>query len=162
MQELTKRKRSYLETNKNPSQENADIMHPWDYDYYARLAFDTFHVEHAKISEYFPLQTTISTMLEVFSSCLQLRFKPIPPERMIPSQWHEDVEAWSVWDERKAWKGEFVGYLYKDLLWRPNKHKGSQNINLQCVRHHPTKICMANVPVLKADFSLKYTGLSEK
>lgn len=133
------KKRSYLEAINNSFQESADVMHPWDYDYYTRLALDTLHVEHVKISEYFPLQTTIPAMLEVFQSCLQLRFVPIPPEQMVEHRWHEDVEAWSVWDERKASNGEFVGYLYTDLLWRSGKHQGSQNVNLQCVRLHPSE-----------------------
>ncbi|KAF5613663.1 uncharacterized protein FTJAE_13874 [Fusarium tjaetaba] len=49
------------------------------------------------------------------------------------STWHEDVRAYSVWDDREASKGQFIGYLYMDLLSRDNKYKGSQNVNLQCI-----------------------------
>lgn len=139
MKALLERKRRYLAENTDYPQEYPDIMPLWDYEYDTRLALESLHVEHAKISEYFPLQNTVSAMLEVFTSCLQLRFVPLPPEVMVGSQWHEDVEAWSVWDEREASKGEFIGYLYADLLWRPNKYQGSQNVNLQCVRLLPSQ-----------------------
>ena len=73
------------------------------------------------------------SMLEVFASCLQLQFIPLGPETLAGSTWHEDVEAWSVWDLREKTRGEFVGYLYADILQRPGKYKGSQNVNLECV-----------------------------
>jgi metallopeptidase MepB len=137
MQTLQERKRAYLVKNTDYPQEYPDTMPPWDYAYYTRLLLEDLQVEHTKISEYFPLQSTVSAMLEIFARILQLRFVPVPPEAIIGSQWHEDVEAWSVWDERVVSKGNFVGYLYADLLWRPNKHQGSQNVNLQCVRAIP-------------------------
>jgi metallopeptidase MepB len=134
MQALLERKRIYLIGNTDYPQEYHTSMPPWDYRYYNRLALENLHVEHEKISEYFPMRNTVSAMLELFTSYLQLRFVPLPPELMVGSKWHEDVEAWSVWDEREESKGAFVGYLYADLLWRPNKYQGSQNVNLQCVR----------------------------
>lgn len=134
MQVLLKRKKQYLDESTGYPEAYSDIMPPWDYDFYSRLALEELHVNHTKISEYFPLQSTVSAMLEVFTSFLQLQFVPLSPESMIGSQWHKDVEAWSVWDERKASKGDFIGYLYADLLWRPNKYQGSQNVNIQYVR----------------------------
>lgn len=134
MQALLERKRIYLIGNTDYPQEYHTSLPPWDYRYYNRLALENLHVEHEKISEYFPMRNTVSAMLELFTSYLQLRFVPLPPELMVGSKWHEDVEAWSVWDEREESKGAFVGYLYADLLWRPNKYQGSQNVNLQCVR----------------------------
>ena len=133
MQSLLERKKRYLVENPDYPQEYPDIMPPWDYDFYSRLALEDLHVEQNKISEYFPLQHTISAMLEVFTSNLQLQFVPLSPEAMVGSQWHEDVTAWSVWDDREGSRGDFIGYLFADLLWRPNKYQGSQNVNLQCV-----------------------------
>lgn len=126
--------------------DNAQSMPPWDYDYYNRLVLEDFDVKHGQISEYFPLEHTISAMLDVFASCLQLRFIPIDKIED-DSTWHEDVKIWSVWDEEESSKGNFVGYLYADLLWRPNKHQGSQNVNLQCgyIRSHNTRVYPATV-----------------
>jgi metallopeptidase MepB len=91
MQALQERKRAYLAENTDYPQEDPDTMPPWDYAYYSRLALEDLQVDHAKISEYFPLRNTVPAMLEVFTSCLQLRFVPVPPEVMDGSQWHEDV-----------------------------------------------------------------------
>ncbi|KAJ9148665.1 Metallopeptidase [Pleurostoma richardsiae] len=128
-------------------------MPPWDYDYYRRLALEDLRVRETDISEFFPLNKTLLAMLEVFASCLQLRFDPVPTELTAGATWHEDVEMWSVWDERPTSRGTFVGYLYTDLLWRPNKHKGSQDVNLQCgyvkddgTRVYPATILMCSFP----------------
>ena len=133
MQLLLRRKKSYVAENTDYPQEYLDTMPKWDFRYYRRLMLEDMNIQYKRISEYFPLQNTISAMLGVFTSCLQLKFVPIAPHLMASSTWHEDVEAWSVWDEREFSKGEFVGYLYTDLLWRPNKYQGAQNVNLQCV-----------------------------
>jgi len=75
----------------------------------------------------------VPAMLDVFASCLQIRFTPIQKSLLQGCTWHEDVEAWSLWDDREDSEGEFIGYLYTDLLERPNKYKGNQCVNLQCV-----------------------------
>nr|XP_036577790.1 metallopeptidase [Colletotrichum truncatum]KAF6784849.1 metallopeptidase [Colletotrichum truncatum] len=130
-----------------------EIVTPWDYAFYTRLALEGFTVDHAKVSEFFPLRHAIQAILSLFSSFLQLRFVPAPPELVSGSMWHEDVEAWGVWEEREAQEGEFIGYLFMDLLWRPGKYKGSQNVNLQCgylkddvTRVYPATILMCCFP----------------
>ncbi|KAK7409289.1 hypothetical protein QQX98_008529 [Neonectria punicea] len=134
MQSLLEMKKKYLAENSDYPQDHPDTMPPWDFAFYSRIALEAFQVDHARISEYFPLSHTVPAMLDLFTSCMQIRFVPVLSEALDGSRWHEDVEAWSVWDDRKATKGEFVGYLYMDLLWRPNKYPGAQNVNLQCVR----------------------------
>lgn len=117
-----------------------DPMPPWDYGYYTRLAEENLGLSQEEISEYFPLTYTVSAMMDIFSEFLQLRFEKIShfPEK---SRWHEDVMAWSVWDERTGSKDAFVGYIYADLLSRPNKYRGNQNVNLQCVCHGRAWLC---------------------
>jgi len=144
---------SLLERRNLDLLESEDSMPPWDYDYYNRLVLEDFNVKHNQIAEHFPLQKTVSAMLEVFASCLQLRFAPLDPELLVDSTWHEDVQVWSVWDERETSKGDFIGYLYADLLWRPNKHPGSQNATLQCgylrgdgTRVYPATALMCSFP----------------
>lgn len=112
----------------------SDDFPPWDYHYYARLLAADNSVDQLQIAEYFPLQHVISVMLELFATCLQLKFVPVPPDQSHSSRWHDDVELWSVWDKRAGTQENgFVGYLFMDLLSRPNKYQGSQNVTLQAV-----------------------------
>lgn len=106
---------------------------PWDYFYYLRLLEEQREVDQELISEYFPLHNAILRMLDLFASFLQLRFQPIAPKDLIDRLWHHEVAAWSVWDERPGSKGDFIGYLFSDVLYRIGKYKGNQNVNLQAV-----------------------------
>lgn len=101
---------------------------------YSGILNKEVQADNAEIAEYFPLRHTVSAMLDIFADCLQLRFEPIPKEELRESLWHEDVEAWVVSDERLESKGDFIGFLFADLLSRPNKYKGNQSVNLQPVR----------------------------
>ena len=80
-------------------------------------------------------------MLGLFSSYIQLRFAPMPAEELLGSRWSDDVEVWSVWNDRSEAESVFVGSLYLDLLERPKKYKGNQCVNLQPVSlktpYHP-------------------------
>ncbi|PMD39476.1 metallopeptidase MepB [Hyaloscypha variabilis F] len=108
-------------------------IHSWDVIYYWRMIEEKAAVDHVRIAEYFPLRHTVSIMLELFSTYLKLHFSPIPKDEILGSIWSEDIEAWSVWDEKKTDGENFVGYLYADLLERPNKYKGNQCVNIQPV-----------------------------
>ncbi|KAI1874181.1 uncharacterized protein JN550_002760 [Neoarthrinium moseri] len=126
---------------------------PWDFWYYARVAEENFQVDHTKISEYFPMRTTVSAMLDIFASCLQLQFTPLPSALLEGHVWHEEVEVWAVWDKRDTSRDDFIGYIYTDLLSRPNKYRGSQNVNIQRgylkddgSRVYPATILMCSFP----------------
>lgn len=106
-----------------------DTMLAWDYPYWKRLALENTSVSHDKIAEYFPIQVAVPRMLDLFSDCLQLRFLNVKS----PEVWHADVSAWEVWDDRSEQRNQFIGYLYMDLVFRENKHRGCQNVNLQPV-----------------------------
>jgi len=137
--------------------DDVDAMWPWDYWFYTRMAGEATQLDHARISEYYPLPYVLPAMLEIFASCLQLRFTPIPNILLEGSTWHDDVEAWSVWDDRESSKDDFVGYLYADLLWRPNKYQGNQCVNLQCVGLvglNPTSDCSPRMPLIPASNQL--------
>ncbi|KAL5608399.1 hypothetical protein FOBRF1_008896 [Fusarium oxysporum] len=126
-----KKKESRADAKSN--EDDVEGIYPWDYWYYARLAEQHLHVDSEQVAGYFPLQHVIGIMLEMFSEFLQLRFCPISRNELESSVWHEDVRAYFAWDDRKASKGQFIGYLYMDLLSRDNKYRGNQNVNLQCV-----------------------------
>ncbi|KAI1054566.1 hypothetical protein LB506_010632 [Fusarium annulatum] len=132
---------------------DGDTMFPWDYWYYARMAQQSRNVNQERMAEYFPLQHVIKVMLEIFSEFLEIQFCPISSDQLQGSVWHQDVQAWAVWDDGEASKGQFIGYLYVDLLSRDNKYKGNQNVNLQCsylkedgTRVYPATILMCSFP----------------
>ncbi|KAF5631049.1 hypothetical protein F25303_9722 [Fusarium sp. NRRL 25303] len=132
---------------------DGDTMFPWDYWYYARMAQQSLNVNQERMAEYFPLQHVIKVMLEMFSEFLEIQFCLISPNQLQGSVWHQDVQAWAVWDNGGTSKGQFIGYLYMDLLSRDNKYKGNQNVNLQCsylkedgTRVYPATILMCSFP----------------
>ncbi|KAJ5943769.1 Peptidase M3A/M3B [Penicillium verrucosum] len=101
----------------------------WEKRYYEQLVQREFQIDQLKISEFFPLERTATNMLAIFASLLGLRFDSIPAERLTEDFiWHDTVRGFSVWDTKDDC---FVGYLYFDLLWRENKYRGNQSVNIQ-------------------------------
>ena len=131
---LENRRKQWLSDSSTKSvQINSKFM-SWDLIYYSSRLNQDKHVDHSAIAEYFPLKHTVGAMLKIFSECLQFRCEPLSDIELSGSVWHNDVEGWRVIDERTDSKGEFIGFLYADLLSRPNKYKGNQSVNLQPVR----------------------------
>jgi metallopeptidase MepB len=99
------------------------------------LCPDPDRLDFAAVAEYFPLRHTVSAMMALVADCLQLRFTPVSAAVLKEAKaiWHPDVEVWSVWEYRPDSEGDFIGYLYADLISRPNKYKGNQSVNLQRV-----------------------------
>lgn len=114
-------------------QSGDDEIFPWDFHYYMRFLDEDRRVDQDLVAEYFPLRNTVLKMLRIFGSCLKLRFVPLTPGELSGRTWHDDVEVWSVWDARHGNTGEFIGYLFSDILYRDGKYKGNQNVNLQAV-----------------------------
>ncbi|CRG86921.1 metallopeptidase MepB [Talaromyces islandicus] len=112
----------------------------WDHRFYDRLMLEKeYQLDHQKISEYFPLQTTIRGMLEIFEELFGLVFVEVTgDDRSKISEtgkgedivWHEDVQLFSVWNDASEGEG-FVGYLYLDLHPREGKYGHAANFNLQ-------------------------------
>ncbi|CCT63683.1 related to metalloproteinase [Fusarium fujikuroi IMI 58289] len=153
MKSLVELKKQHEAENSIDESFDGDTMFPWDYWYYARMAQQLRHVNQESMAKYFPLQHVIKVMLEMFSEFLETQFCPISPDQLQGSVWHQDVQAWAVWDDGEASKGQFIGYLYVDLLSRDNKYKGNQNVNLQCsylkgdgTRVYPATILMCSFP----------------
>ncbi|KZF25458.1 metallopeptidase MepB [Xylona heveae TC161] len=112
----------------------------WDHRFYDRLLVEQqYSLDHQKIAEYFPLQTTIRGMLQIFEEIFGLVFVELTgKERDAISEtgkgsdivWHEDVQVFSVWDDEGE-GGKFSGYLYLDLFPREGKYGHAANFNLQ-------------------------------
>jgi metallopeptidase MepB len=120
-----------------------DLYFIWDHRFYDRMMLEKqYFLNHQLIAEYFPLQTTIRGMLQIFEELFVLVFIEIVEEQRDKVAesgkgsdivWHQDVQVFSVWDDEEE-GGGFVGYLYLDLFPREGKYGHAANFNLQPVR----------------------------
>lgn len=132
LQDLEKLKARTIQEPGISETEYRGKLAPWDVRYYRRVASLRVNVDDEAISEFFPLGTTMQSMLNMFEKVLQLAFKQVPPEKLDETtRWHDDVQVWEVWDA--ASNQEFMGFLYLDLFWRKHKNKGAQNICIERV-----------------------------
>jgi metallopeptidase MepB len=137
-------KRTHLEERGLYPESIDDRIYLWDQNFYSRLVkenggdFDT-----TKLSEFFPLETTLHGLLGIFETMFALVFNPISNEekRFLMERagqqtdaitWHEDVKLFAVYDKEAA-SGGFLGYLYLDLLKREGKADHPCNICFQPV-----------------------------
>ncbi|PSK34054.1 Saccharolysin [Elsinoe australis] len=112
----------------------------WDNRYYNTMMLEQdYQLDQELISEWFPLETSIRGMLQIFESIFGLVFVDITGEdrsKVSPTGkgddiiWHPDVQIFSVWDDASEGNG-FVGYLYLDLHPRDGKYGHAANFNLQ-------------------------------
>ena len=112
----------------------------WDHRFYDTMMLQNeYSLDQQKIAEYFPLQTTIRGMLQIFEELFGLVFVEIQGEDRAALSttgkekditWHPDVEMFSVWDNEGQGSG-FVGYLYLDLFPREGKYSHAANFNIQ-------------------------------
>ncbi|KAL8710607.1 MAG: hypothetical protein Q9220_004831 [cf. Caloplaca sp. 1 TL-2023] len=112
----------------------------WDNRFYDRLMLEQdFSLDQEKLAEYFPLQTSIRGMLEIFEQLFGLVFVEVegddrtsisPTGKGDDIVWHPDVKLFSVWDDEGEGSG-FVGYLYLDLHPREGKYGHAANFNIQ-------------------------------
>ncbi|KAF4552950.1 Peptidase family M3-like protein 1 [Elsinoe fawcettii] len=112
----------------------------WDNRYYSTLMLERdYQLDQELISEWFPLETSIRGMLQIFEEIFGLVFVQITGEDRAKVSstgkgddiiWHPDVQIFSVWDDASEGDG-FVGYLYLDLHPRDGKYGHAANFNLQ-------------------------------
>ncbi|KAI4123914.1 MAG: hypothetical protein LQ338_005061 [Usnochroma carphineum] len=112
----------------------------WDNRFYDRLMLEKdYSLDQEKLAEYFPLQTSIRGMLEIFEQLFGLVFVEIegsdrssisPSGKGEDITWHPDVKLYSVWDNEEE-GNDFVGYLYLDLHPREGKYGHAANFNIQ-------------------------------
>lgn len=115
-------------------------LYLWDNRFYDRMLLEKeYSLDQEKLAEYFPLQTSIHGMLEIFEQLFGLVFVEItdsdrssvsPTGKGDDIVWHPDVQVFSVWDDEGEGSG-FVGYLYLDLHPREGKYNHAANFNIQ-------------------------------
>lgn len=100
----------------------------WDTAYYLRVLLeDEYQVDQQVIKQYFPLNNTVSKMLEIYSKVLGIRFVKVPADKAVV--WHPDVQLYECWDDTDTL--EFSGYMYLDLHPRENKYSHAACFPLQ-------------------------------
>jgi Zn-dependent oligopeptidase len=62
-------------------------IEPWDVEYYNHRIDKRNDVNHEKIAEYFPLEHTFNSMLEIFGTNLQMQFIPVPRSELTGHVW---------------------------------------------------------------------------
>ena len=152
----------------------------WDQRFYDRLMLEKdFSIDQEKLSEWFPLETSIRGMLEIFETLFGLQFIEVTGkdrDAISPSGkgndivWHKDCQIFSVWNsddigDPKDPDGNFVGYLYLDLHPREGKYGHAANFNIQPgfikpngKRHYPVTalVCNFSKPTSKKPSLLKH------
>lgn len=146
----------------------------WDHRFYDRMLLEQdYQLDAQMIAEYFPLQTTIHGMLQIFELLFGLVFVEITGEdraSISPTKkgedlvWHPDVKLFSVWDDEGEGNG-FVGYLYLDMHPREGKYGHAANFNIQPgfidtngTRRYPATalVCNFSKPTAKKPSLLKH------
>ena len=125
-------------------------LHAWEWRYYNnQLKKTKYSIDHEKIKEYFPLETVLKGMLEVFGEVLGARFEPVPL-----AAWHKDVRAYEV----KNPDGTVASYFYFDLFPREGKYKHAACFGLRHGRELedgayelPAAAIVANFPPTSGD-----------
>ena len=87
----------------------------WELGYWANQYKKAFYqVDDEKIKEYFPVQTVINGMFEIFGGIFGLTF-----EKAVLPTWHPDVQTWIIKD---AATDQTISYFYMDLYPRDGKY----------------------------------------
>jgi Zn-dependent oligopeptidase len=94
-----------------------DTFYLWDYRYYDRLHVErSLALDDNAVKEHFPVARVVPAILGIYQDLLSVRFEEVPREHA--PVWHEDVQAFAVWEkDAKAGEG-FVGWCYLDLFPR--------------------------------------------
>jgi Zn-dependent oligopeptidase len=91
------------------------VMRSWEWRFYNnQLKKSKYSIDHEKIKEYFPLETVVKGMFEVFGEVFGVSFAPADL-----NTWHKDVRAYEV----KNSDGATAAYFYFDLFPREGKYK---------------------------------------
>ncbi|XP_064462874.1 thimet oligopeptidase-like isoform X2 [Ornithodoros turicata] len=124
----------------------------WDIRYYDNMAKNCiYNVDHEKLREYFPLDTVLTRLLEIYEQLLGLVFEQVPDVKL----WHPEASLYKVND---AATGELMGYFALDMFPREGKYSHFCNAPMQpgCLkadgtRQLPVYTLICNFPKPTAD-----------
>ncbi|CAI5757903.1 unnamed protein product [Candida verbasci] len=128
--ELATLKEFKAEDLKSRGLEPEDELYSWDYNYYnEKLLERKYQVDNIKIAEYFPLESTLDKIMNIYETIFDIKFvknKTSDPNAV----WHEDVHQFAIYQDIKSGKPEFLGWLYIDLHPREGKYGHAANFGL--------------------------------
>lgn len=121
LQTLKEFKKKYLQEHGLPPQEE---YFAWDHAFFNNLFLEQeLEVDHQKISEYFPLERTISKMLGFYETLFDVKFVSVENSDPL-SVWHQDVRKYALFSNIKQGepRNEFRGWIFFDLHPRDGKY----------------------------------------
>jgi len=130
------------------------VIHAWDLRYYENQALRARGVDKEKIKDYFPLETVLAGMLDVYQRLLGLRFRSIE-DPSLPARWAPGVKLYEVAD---AVGHQTLGYFYLDLFAREGKFKAEAAFNIVSARERADGSFQVPVSVLLASFAPPAAG----
>ncbi|CAH6723318.1 saccharolysin [[Candida] jaroonii] len=124
---LMKLKNEDLKSKGFPEQ---DVFYQWDNAYYSNILLENeYQVDHNKIKEYFPLDSTISKMLGFYETLFDLKFYKITDLKS-DETWHDDVKKFAVFQDIQSGTPKFMGFIFFDLHPRDGKYGHAASFGL--------------------------------
>ena len=106
-----------LKSKENNTQLEETTMNLWDIFYYHEMLMkELYAVDQNEVKEYFPIDSVIKGVLDVYQLVLNLDFKEVDN----PNVWYNDVREFIVTDKTN---GRTLGVFYLDLYPRDGKFK---------------------------------------
>jgi len=113
-----------------------DTYYVWDHNYYNnKMLKEQYNVDTELISNYFPLETILTGMLETYEQLFNLKFVEEQEGSEYKQVWHEDVKQLGVWKTDNVENPEFIGWLYLDLHPRDGKYGHAANFGIASTFH---------------------------
>ncbi|HEY5256796.1 MAG TPA: M3 family metallopeptidase [Candidatus Baltobacteraceae bacterium] len=117
------------------------VLHPWDVGHFDYVLNKTkYAVDADAIRQYFPVQHTIDSVLNIYHTLLGVNFTQVADG----SAWAPGVLEYSVTDSKS---GKTLGYTYFDLFPRPGKYNHFANFGVLPYRKtaDPTRVPVAAI-----------------
>lgn len=128
LQSMTEFKNQDLASN---GLEGNEVFYVWDNSYYNNMLLEKqYNVDHQKIAEYFPIESTIERMLGFYEILFDIKFVKVDPST--EDVWHEDVKQFAVFQNIRygSPKHEFMGWIYFDMHPREGKYGHAANFGI--------------------------------
>lgn len=132
---LAKKELKHLKAMKKKECEELSIpfdgeYYSWDHRYYDNtLMKEKYNVDFEKISEYFPIESSISGMLNIYEKLFNLKFIE-QTKTIVKNIWNDDVKLLAVYEMEDSASSKFLGWIYFDLHPREGKFGHAANFSL--------------------------------
>jgi thimet oligopeptidase len=155
---LQRKFKADMEALSRAKQEHAGdpAVNIWDWWFYTnRLHKTEYAVDDFEIANYFPLDACIDGLFMVTQELLRIRYEAAPRA----SRWHEDVQAFDIYDTRRGASGSApFARFYMDLYPRPNKFGHAAAFTLRSGRTLPDGTYQQPISSIVANFTKPSAG----